>query len=192
MGHNNSDEITNALRARCDALEKENARLKDQLREMEDRAHHDVLTGLANRRFFIEGLKLRIMRCQRYGDRTALLFLDVDDLKHVNDHHGHQAGDLVLTKLAEILKRNIRASDMVARIGGDEFAILLDNMGSKIVERKVASLMALIEEAKIEFGQHRISLSAAIGHCLIEPDDNVDDLMSRADAAMYREKKKVG
>lgn len=192
MGHSNSDISANADCVRCNALLTENARLKEQLREMEDRAHHDVLTGLANRRFFIEGLKLRITRCQRYGDKTALLFLDVDDLKQVNDDHGHQAGDIVLMKLAEILSSNIRASDLVARIGGDEFAILLDNIGATKVEQKVASLLTLIESADIEYGQKRLNLSAAIGHCLVGPEDNVDDLMSRADAAMYREKRKAG
>lgn len=176
----------------CDVLLQENARLKEQLREMENRAHHDVLTGLANRRYFIEGLKLRILRCQRYGNQTALLFLDVDGLKQVNDDYGHQAGDVLLAKLAEILKSNIRASDMVARIGGDEFAILLDNVGPKGVEQKVASLLTLIEAAEIECGQSRLDLSAAIGHCFVGPDDHVDDLMSRADAAMYREKRKAG
>jgi len=67
------------------ALEQENHLLKEQLREMEQHAHHDVLTGLPNRRHFVESLEQRIMRCQRYGDNTALLFLDVDDLKTVND-----------------------------------------------------------------------------------------------------------
>ncbi len=177
---------------RCAELARENQRLKEQLREMEDRAHYDVLTGLANRRYFIEGLKNRILRCQRYDDKTALLFLDVDGLKQVNDDHGHQAGDLLLTKLAEILAGNIRASDMVARIGGDEFAILLDNMSPKEVENKTASLMTLIEGAQIECDQSRLNLSAAIGHCFVGPEDNVDDLLSRADAAMYREKRKAG
>ncbi len=192
MGQSISDISSKEDCLQCDVLLQENARLKEQLREMENRAHHDVLTGLANRRYFIEGLKLRILRCQRYGNQTALLFLDVDGLKQVNDDYGHQAGDVLLAKLAEILKNNIRASDMVARIGGDEFAILLDNVGPKGVEQKVASLLTLIEEAEIEYGQSRLDLSAAIGHCFVGPDDHVDDLMSRADAAMYREKRKAG
>lgn len=189
---NNSGATENTDCTRCKGLLAENAQLKEQLREMEDRAHHDVLTGLPNRRFFIEGLKLRILRCQRYGDKTALLFLDVDGLKQVNDDHGHQAGDLLLIKFAELLSTNIRASDMVARLGGDEFAILLDNMGSNEVTTKIASLLALIEKTRIEHVQKQLPLSAAIGHCFVGPDDDVDGLLSRADAAMYKQKKKAG
>ena len=188
----NSDATVNIDCAHCVELLAENARLKEQLREMEDRAHHDVLTGLPNRRFFIEGLKLRILRCQRYGDQTALLFLDVDGLKQVNDDHGHQAGDMLLIKFAEILADNIRASDMVARLGGDEFAILLDNMGEAEVAIKISALLGLIEKASVAFDGKSLKLSAAIGHCFVGPDDNVDDLMSRADAAMYEQKRKAG
>ncbi|GAB5488823.1 MAG: hypothetical protein Pars2KO_23930 [Parasphingorhabdus sp.] len=192
MGQSNSETSAKADCVHCDALLQENEHLKKQLREMEDRAHHDVLTGLANRRFFLDGLKVRISRCQRYGDKTALLFLDVDGLKQVNDRHGHQAGDLLLTRLAAILADNIRVSDMVARIGGDEFAVLLDNIGPAEVDQKVAFLQNLIQSDDIEFGDQHLNLSAAIGHCFVGPEDTVDDLMSRADAAMYREKRKAG
>ncbi len=191
MGHNNSESSAKTDCDRCGVLLQENTRLKEQLREMENRAHHDVLTGLANRRFFMEGLKVRISRCQRYGDQTALLFLDVDGLKQVNDRHGHQAGDLLLTSLATILSDNVRVSDMVARIGGDEFAVLLDNIEPVQLEQKVASLLNLIQGADIKFGQQCLNLSAAIGHCFVGPQDNVEDLLSRADAAMYREKRKA-
>lgn len=192
MGQNKPATSATTDCAQCDALLQENERLKAQLLEMEKRAHHDILTGLANRRYFVEGLKVRIARCQRYGDQTALLFLDVDGLKQVNDQHGHQAGDLLLTSLATILTDNIRVSDMVARIGGDEFAILLDNIEPSQVEQKTNSLRTLIQCADIVHGQQRLNLSASIGHCFVGPEDSVEDLMSRADAAMYREKRKAG
>lgn len=192
MGQNNSDRFARTDCDQCAALLQENERLRAQLREMEDRAHHDILTGLANRRYFVEGLKVRIARCQRYGDQTALLFLDVDGLKQVNDQHGHQAGDLLLTSLATILSDNIRVSDMVARIGGDEFAILLDNIAPSQLEQKINSLRKLIQAADVEYDQQRLNLSASIGHCFIGPEDNVEGLLSRADAAMYREKRKAG
>lgn len=175
----------------CAVLQTEIAHLKEQLKEMEERAHHDVLTGLPNRRYFIEGLSHRILRSQRYGDVTALLSLDVNDLKKVNDTHGHQAGDLILTRLAQILENNIRASDMVARIGGDEFAILLDNMNAKQVEQKIDSLLKLINAADIRKDKATLKLGAAIGYCFIGPDDSLPDLMSRADDAMYKSKKAV-
>ena len=192
MGQNKSATSATTDCAQCDALLQENARLRAQLREMEKRAHHDTLTGLANRRYFVEGLKARIARCQRYGDQIALLFLDVDKLKQVNDEYGHRAGDVLLTRLATILSENVRVSDMVARIGGDEFAILLDNIEPIQVEKKIASLRGLIRTAVIEWDDQQLTLSAAIGYCFIEAEDRVEELMSRADAAMYREKRKAG
>lgn len=173
----------------CATLQKQVISLKKQLKDMEERAHHDVLTGLPNRRYFMEGLKHRILRCQRYGDVTALLSLDVNNLKKVNDSYGHPAGDLLLTRLAEILNNNVRASDMVARIGGDEFAILLDNLDSEQVELKINSLLNLIDKADIRNDNCSLKLGAAMGYCFIGTDDTVSDIMSRADEAMYKAKK---
>ena len=155
---------------------------------MERRAHFDFLTKLPNRRYFIENLEHRILRCERYGDVTALLFLDVDNLKQINDNHGHLVGDECLTRLADILARNIRASDMVARIGGDEFAMLIDNVDADEVDRKIGKLIKRIAKEKIQDGSKFIKLSAAIGYCFVGPKDSVDGLMSRADAAMYEVK----
>ncbi len=172
----------------CAALQVENLRLSKELAEMEKRANHDVLTGLPNRRFFIESLEKRIMRCQRYGDNTALLFLDVDDLKRVNDSHGHAAGDLLLVRLGKILKDNIRACDMVARIGGDEFALLLDNLDADQVENKILALMDRFKSANLEHAGQALQFGAAIGYSFVGPTDTVSALMSRADEAMYNSK----
>ncbi|GAA0478573.1 hypothetical protein GCM10009096_20630 [Parasphingorhabdus litoris] len=156
---------------------------------MEQRANHDVLTGLPNRRFFIESLEKRVMRCQRYGDNTALLFLDVDDLKVINDTYGHAAGDFLLINLADILKDNIRSCDMVARIGGDEFALLLDNLDADQVERKILALIDRIKTANLVYRGEAILIGAAIGYSFVGPTDTVAALMSRADEAMYQSKK---
>lgn len=172
----------------CIALQSENERLKAALVEMEQRANHDVLTGLPNRRYFIESLRKRIMRCQRYGDNTALLFLDVDELKATNDAHGHAAGDMVLINLAKLLNDNIRACDMVARIGGDEFALLLDNLDADEVERKILSLIKRIKTINLEHGSQTLKLAASIGYSFVGPTDTVSALMSRADEAMYKSK----
>lgn len=163
-------------------------RLKEELFEMEQRANHDVLTGLSNRRHFIESLEKRIKRCQRYGDNTALLFLDVDDLKTINDTHGHAAGDIVLVHLAKILKHNIRVCDMVARIGGDEFALLLDNLDADQVERKILTLIDRIKTANLIYDGQALKFGAAIGYSFVGPTDTVADLMLRADEAMYQSK----
>jgi len=156
---------------------------------MQRRAHFDVLTKLPNRRYFVENLEHRILRCERYGDVTALLFLDVDNLKRTNDQFGHNVGDALLAKLGKILSANIRASDLVARIGGDEFAILLDNMDAEQVDQKIAALIDRIEKARLDVEGRELILSAAIGYCFIGPKDDISTLMSRADAAMYKVKR---
>ncbi|VAW04083.1 diguanylate cyclase/phosphodiesterase (GGDEF & EAL domains) with PAS/PAC sensor(s) [hydrothermal vent metagenome] len=173
----------------CISLGTEISELKRKLNDMEQYALHDTLTGLANRRQFIESLEHRIMRCQRYGDTTALLFLDVNNLKAVNDECGHSAGDALLIRLSEILSANIRGSDMVARIGGDEFAILLDNLDADKVDNKIDLLLKRIDSSHIEHDGRKIPLGVAIGYCFVGPIDTIPDLMSRADAAMYKAKK---
>lgn len=175
--------------ANCTLLQVENIRLKEELSEMEKRANHDALTGLPNRRHFIESLQERIVRCQRYGDNTALLFLDVDDLKMINDQHGHGAGDVLLVHLAHILQTNIRVCDMVARIGGDEFALLLDNLDADEVERKILALINRIKTTQLLHDGRFLVFGAAIGYSFVGPADTVPALMSRADEVLYQSKK---
>lgn len=177
--------------ANCVTLQRKIDALKSDLAEMELHAYHDVLTGLANRRLFIENLENRIARFHRYGDHCALLFLDVDNLKAVNDTFGHAVGDILLVRLAEILKTHTRTSDVVARIGGDEFGILLDNLDAGQVVSKIAFLIDQFGNADCTHEGKQLPLGAAIGYCFVEPNDTVEGLMSRADAAMYRAKHKT-
>lgn len=176
--------------ANCLILEQEIVVLKDALAEMERHAYHDELTGISNRRLFVQSLNNRITRCQRYGDNSALLFLDVDDLKAVNDEHGHAAGDALLVRLAEILQAHTRTTDVVARIGGDEFGLLLDNLDGDQVVDKIDFLMKRFATANCTHEGKQLPFGASIGYCFVGPKDTTDGLMSRADAAMYRAKGK--
>lgn len=175
----------------CLALQQEIVALKKELAEMKQHAYHDMLTGIANRRLFVNSLEDRVARCSRYGDHCAVLFLDVDNLKAVNDTYGHAVGDALLRRLARILKANIRTSDVVARIGGDEFGLLLDNLNDDQVESKIGLLVEQLTRANIFHEGEEIPLSAAIGYCFVGPQDTTEGLMSRADAAMYRAKDKI-
>jgi len=171
-------------------LEQEIVALKADLAEMKLRAYNDVLTGLSNRRFFVENLEERVERCRRCGDNCAVLFLDVDKLKAINDEHGHAAGDALLVRLAKILKSHIRGTDVVARIGGDEFGLLLDNLNGDQVADKIESLLQDLARENIVHEGQKLPLGASIGYCFVGPKDTTDGLMSRADAAMYRAKDK--
>jgi diguanylate cyclase (GGDEF)-like protein/PAS domain S-box-containing protein len=144
-------------------------------------AMHDPLTGLANRRLFLERVGASI------GDRqTAVLLLDLDDFKAVNDTHGHQTGDALLIAVANRLKSCLRDADLAARLGGDEFGILLVGCPSETVAREVATRVLRSLEEPFELDGRLLFAHASIGIAEATPtDDQVADLLSKADVAMY-------
>jgi diguanylate cyclase (GGDEF)-like protein len=169
-------------------LRAEVARLEGRIEDLDQLAHHDSLVPLLNRRGFIRQLEKLIDRTDRYGDGGAMLFVDVDGLKLVNDCYGHHAGDAALVHVARMLAGGVRQSDCVARLGGDEFAILLERADIAQAEDTAARLVDVI--AGTEFGHdgHAIPLSAAIGIAMIERGDVAEQVLIRADRAMYEEK----
>ncbi|HEV2769938.1 MAG TPA: EAL domain-containing protein [Solirubrobacteraceae bacterium] len=153
--------------------------------ELEHLVSHEPLTGLLNRRRFEEELAAEIARARRYGTPAALLALDLDNFKFVNDSLGHQAGDRLIVAVAELLRRLLRRSDVLARLGGDEFAILLPRAGEPQA-REVAH--ALQEALRAEAGQglpRRVT--ASIGVALLAPyaQASAEDVLMAADIAMY-------
>jgi diguanylate cyclase (GGDEF)-like protein len=173
----------------CADLKEQNALLSARVRQLEDEICRDTLTPLFNRRYFEQAVASSIAHCQRYQSRAALLFVDVDDLKLINDTFGHAAGDEALRTVAEVLLGNVRSTDVVARIGGDEFALLLGAISETDVEQKVAQLTAGIAACRIGHGEAIASLSATFGHAFIHPDDEADKVLARADSHMYRLKR---
>ena len=116
------------LAAEVERLERELAAARAQMAALAARAEIDPLTDILNRRGFERELKRSLAYVKRYGTSAALIYLDLDDFKRINDRHGHAAGDAVLKAVAMVLTRHVRASDLVARLGGDEFAVLLWNL----------------------------------------------------------------
>lgn len=158
--------------------------------ELEKRASTDELTNLLNRRTFSEEVKKRIKNQQRNRKSGALLFLDLDNFKNVNDTRGHAHGDMVLKELARIIGDNIRVGDYSARLGGDEFAIWLDEIPEKEALAKAHSLVRagakLPQMVKIEGPQLSISIGIAISKPVAE--NTLDELMENADTALYQAK----
>lgn len=152
-------------------------------------AHHDPLTDLPNRLLFNASLQQALERARRHRQRLALLFLDLDRFKLVNDSLGHAAGDQLLKAVAERLRRNVRAEDVVARFGGDEFTIILEAIGSLDDTAQLArTLISMIAEPLDIEGQ-TIQTSTSVGIAFYPDDaDNAEDLIKAADAAMYRAK----
>lgn len=153
-------------------------------------ATHDALTGLANRSFFQEQLNVALEHARSAPDRaSAVLFFDLDDFKEINDTLGHLAGDEMLRVVANRLERSVRASDVVGRIGGDEFGVLLnDRADAAAVDATVARIQeALVAPAKID--ERVVFITASVGITLLEEgDERIEDVLSRADAAMYHAK----
>ncbi|HEY7961639.1 MAG TPA: diguanylate cyclase [Solirubrobacteraceae bacterium] len=165
----------------------ERKHLEEHLRHLAD---HDPLTGLRNRRLFEHDLRLQIGRCQRYAEQAALLAIDLDGFKAVNDVHGHKVGDDALKAVARTLTRRLRATDLVARLGGDEFAVLLPHMTADGAQIVVEDLMRVIEACAVDTGDSVVHLAGSVGYALIDSDTASDeDVLVAADRAMYAVKR---
>ncbi len=152
-----------------------------------DLADRDPLTGLWNRRRFEQDLEQQISRCQRYGERAALVVMDIDGFKQINDELGHLSGDELLCELAAALSSRLRSTDRAARLGGDEFAVLLLCVDEHATEQITAELAMRLRDA----AEERIPLSISIGVSLLDRDSaSVNDALQAADRAMYVEKQR--
>ncbi len=152
-------------------------------------AYHDPLTGLANRRCFIERLEESLRETARHGERLAVLFIDLDQFKQVNDSLGHGVGDELLVAVAARLSEHVRLIDMLARLGGDEFICLMETVREpKEVDILAREIIANFEQP-FRLGDHELFLTASVGISLFPGDgESVLDLMRNADSAMYRAK----
>jgi diguanylate cyclase (GGDEF)-like protein/PAS domain S-box-containing protein len=190
------DELELRVHARTAELAGANALLQDEIverRQAEARvlhmAYHDSLTGLPNRALLADRLEQAIRAAQRGGTRLAVMFLDLDRFKTINDSLGHATGDFLLKEVASRLCHAVRASDTVARLGGDEFVVLVPGVDTLEECSQVGDKIIEVLGAPVRFEGHSLHISPSIGICLY-PDDggDVDLLMRHADAAMYQAK----
>jgi diguanylate cyclase (GGDEF)-like protein len=159
--------------------------------EFRDLAYHDDLTGLPNRSLLYDRLGLAITQSHRQASHLALLFLDLDDFKTVNDSFGHGSGDRVLVELAARVRGSVRAGDTVARFGGDEFIVLLDSVSGAEDAGRVAAKVLDAVRAPFRLDGHEVVVAASVG-VSVYPGDGTspDELVKSADAAMYRDKQR--
>jgi diguanylate cyclase (GGDEF)-like protein len=176
------------------ALRRELAEARKRIAELEAHANEDPLTGLVNRRGFDKEIERAFAFVRRYGTSAALLYLDLDGFKPINDTYGHGVGDAVLKEVVRLICGKVRASDVVARVGGDEFIILMWNLRELDAEGRARALEALVEETPIVCGGHTLRLGVSIGVSYLRPQDTLADFVKRADDAMYARKRerKVG
>jgi diguanylate cyclase (GGDEF)-like protein len=164
------------------------AKLQERVEQLDQLAHQDALINLPNRRGFMRELERLIARVDRYGIHAAMLFVDLDGLKIINDTFGHRAGDEALIQVANLLAKGVRHSDTVARIGGDEFGILLESSDERDAQETAARLIEQISSCEFLHDGEALPLSVAIGVGMIDSLDTAEAVMDRADEAMYRRK----
>lgn len=179
------------LLTEIDDLRGEVSRLKHKLHEVEGLADRDPLTPLLNRRAFVRELGRIRTFAQRYGSPASLVYFDLDGFKAVNDRYGHGAGDACLCAVAERLAANVRDSDVVGRMGGDEFAVILVQADRQTAEAKAQSLAEAIEATPIRFGEWTAPLHISFGVREISPELDAEALVAEADAAMFIRKREA-
>jgi diguanylate cyclase (GGDEF)-like protein len=175
--------------ARLKQVQAELREARARIAELERHADTDFLVEVLNRRGFERELRRAMAYAKRYGANAALVYIDVNGLKPVNDFYGHLAGDGVLRAVARTLADNVRMSDIVARLGGDEFVVLLWNLSERDAAVKTASLEAAVAQGSVTVGTETIAVSAAAGFTMLRPDDDPQRILQRADQAMYARKR---
>src|SRR3712207_2670579 len=142
-----------------------------------------------NRRRFEEEIGQYTSYAARYGERGAVLLLDLDRFKYVNDTHGHKAGDEVIRAVGHALRESVRASDVVARLGGDEFAVLLKNCDRQQADSVASQMLRSVRERQMPIAGHRVTMTTSIGLALFgDEEPQPEDLLVNADLAMYEAK----
>lgn len=174
---------------RTEALNLANSELRDANRILEKLAASDSLTELANRRSFFEQAEAEVQRAHRYGHPLALQMLDIDHFKSINDHFGHAAGDEVLRRIAGVLRANLRHNDLAARIGGEEFVVLLPETQLEDAAQHAERLRNAIAGLRIPFEQSTLSVTVSLGVAALHAGElSPEPMLMRADSGLYRAK----
>lgn len=184
-----ADELQSAVRLRTAELALANQQLSERERELQHAAFHDPLTELPNRRFLVERCEAALANARRHSEATALLLIDLDHFKPINDKYGHDAGDLMLQSIAQRLREHVRSGDAVARLGGDEFAVLIGGEDAEQHARDIAKRL-LDELAKpVIYGAERLTVTISIGVALYPRHaSNFTTLYKAADQMLYKVK----
>lgn len=172
-------------------LDQELLALKSELQLLRSQAITDGLTGLFNKRYFDNSLLHELDRTSRTGQPTALLLLDIDHFKNLNDSHGHQAGDKVLESVARLLLSDLRRLDIACRYGGEEFAVILPSTPLLVAIQVAERIRQQIERSKVEWKSKKLHVTASIGVDCCQPhtDTTPDQLLAGADEQLYRAKR---
>ena len=178
------------LMGEVDQLRREMSQIQERLRESEQLADRDPLIPVLNRRAFVRELSRVVAYARRYDEPAGLVYFDLDNFKNVNDAHGHAAGDAALHHLADLILANVRETDILGRLGGDELGLILARADEDTAKTKAAQLADLVRKRPLAYGDKKISLSISVGAVSFTGEDGPDEALARADRAMYEAKRK--
>jgi diguanylate cyclase (GGDEF)-like protein len=164
------------------------AELRERMSELEELSESDPLTGLPNRRRFLVEIQRVVAHASRHGIPADLLYIDLEGISPINAAHGRMAGDAALIHAARLLSRLIRSTDVLARIGGDQFALILDHLDHNSAIETAERLARCISESPLDLGGSQVAIAATIGTATILPGDSVEEVIQRADRNMCRAK----
>ncbi len=177
------------LMAEVDTLRRDLEGAMHRIDELESLADSDVLLPVLNRRAFVRELTRIKDFGERYGLKASLIYIDLNDFKVINDKFGHAGGDKALMDLTAILKKNLRDSDVLGRLGGDEFGIILPSADEKMAHQKAQSLVKQVEKHVTQYDGNKIKISLSYGAYALEQGEQVDTAIARADKAMFEQKR---
>ncbi|WP_342361169.1 GGDEF domain-containing protein [Terrarubrum flagellatum] len=178
----------NRLLARIAALEADLAEARGQVARAESLAHEDPLTGVLNRRGFARELERAVAFHSRYDTPVSVMLFDIDGLKRVNDRYGHAAGDALIAGVARTLKRNLRVSDSLGRLGGDEFGVLVWHAAEEVAIAKSKQLQVTLDASSATWSTGPLPLCASVGVAEITRDGGADVALTLADQRLYADK----
>ena len=177
------------LMAEVETLKRELANARSRISHLEKLVDEDPLVPIANRRAFVRELTRMMAFAQRYGLPASIIYFDVNNMKQINDTWGHAAGDEVLVQIAQVLLENVRTTDVVGRLGGDEMGVLLVQTDQELAERKAVELSDLIHQRVTHWQGHPIDVTVSSGAFAFVAGNSASDIIDAADRAMYHTKK---
>lgn len=177
-----------SMSARIDELNHKLVQAEAHSLEMKELADRDPLLGIFNRRAFERELVRTAAFARRYGAKASLVFIDLNKFKWINDVYGHKAGDMVLEHVSKIIETNTRRSDVFGRLGGDEFGVILAQVDGALALKKAERLEAMIATTPVEVNGITLLLTASAGAADVTGEGTLEELMERADQAMYMRK----
>ncbi len=190
-------ELTPKVREALDMLMAEVQRMREELSQARNRisyleklADEDTLVPVANRRAFVREISRMVAFSERYGSTSSVLYFDIDGFKQINDQYGHAAGDAALRHIAKLLAENIRESDVVGRLGGDEFGVILAQADAASANEKANSLASIITRTPFDWEGRQLSLGVSFGVYSFSGTEDAGEALQRADRAMYAHKQR--